>query len=330
MKIYIGTQPFGPKAEQSPDTIGKAMRIYLGTEGERSGNAGVDAIGRAANNLHLTLNADPPLRILFSYHYYKEENIEGLLNNQLLGVPCDVFADSGAFSAFTTGAQITIEEYAAWLNKWGHLFTCAAALDVIGDAELSYAQTLELKKRIPESLQLIPIFHFRGATSFEILERYFEAGFKYVGMGGLVGVHNPDLTDSWLTKCFQMKPSDVNFHGFGVTAWKTLKKFPWYSVDSSSWTSGFRYARANLFDEQRGVWCGIDMRDAASVLKSSKVLADYNLRPAEIRADGYDKLKLSGACVLSWRRAEHWLTNWHTKELNPKHFSSIANSPGEQ
>lgn len=302
------------------------MRVYLGLTGERGGNDGTKAAGDGMR-VYLGAPTGPaqerdlknmptqvrPLRILFSYHYYRDEDIDQCLTETLKGIQCDVFADSGAFSAWTTGHPITVKEYAAWLAKWGKNFTCAAALDVIGDAAASYRQTVELRKMVDPKLELIPVFHFRGSRDFDYLEKYLAAGFNYIGMGGLVGARNPALVQAWLTKCFQMKPTYVRFHGFGVTGWRTLKAFPWYSVDSSSWTSSFRYATLALFDARRGEWDTFSMRDPKALLAAQALLAQYGLRPSEVRADNYNRDKLCGACVLSWQRAEAWLEKWHKK-----------------
>lgn len=304
VKVYLGTWLDEKGAQSSPKNVGEGMRVYLGAPTAQSAER---------NDLHRVAEQGVrPLRILFSYHYYKDEDLDRCMNEALKGIPCDVFADSGAFSAWTTGHPITVQEYADWLAKWGHYFTCAAALDVIGDAVGSFKQTEELRKLVDPKLNILPVFHSNDEGGFKWLQAYFDAGYDYIGISPTGAIYgNPKLMHAWLTKCFQMRPAHVKYHGFGVTGWKVLKAFPWYSVDSSSWTSGFRYATLGLFDDKRGEWVKIAMRSPKELLAAAGVFKAYGLRPSEVRADSYDRDKLCGACVISWQRAEAWLERWH-------------------
>ena len=72
------------------------------------------------------------VRILLSYWYYKDTELDALFGEVLLTL-IDVFADSGGFSAMTQGAQIDVNEYAAWIKRYKHLFNTYANLDVIGN-----------------------------------------------------------------------------------------------------------------------------------------------------------------------------------------------------
>jgi len=249
------------------------------------------------------------LNLLTSYHYFRDANLDDLVQEHLAGIDVDIFADSGAFSAWTQGKRIDLDDYAAWLRKWSHRFTCAATLDVIGDPGASYAQTTKLRSLIDRSLDVLPTFHFSGASSFDPLKRYIDEGYTYIALGGLVGAKNRALASAWIARCFQVKPDHVRFHGFGVTAWRTLNAFAWYSVDSSSWTSGFRYGTLPLFDARVGVWRKIQMSDPSSILGSIDLLREYGLRPEEVRNDRGSKhrAKICAASIRSWSLASSYL-----------------------
>jgi hypothetical protein len=77
------------------------------------------------------------LRLLVSYHYHRDTDLAALVGE--LGGDVDLFADSGAYSAATTGATIHLADYAAWLRHWAPLLTVQSALDVIGDHEATAA-----------------------------------------------------------------------------------------------------------------------------------------------------------------------------------------------
>jgi len=249
--------------------------------------------------------------MLLSYHYYRDTDVAGdLAGGRRPEV--DVFADSGAFSAWRLGVRITVEEYAAWLRRWGALFTVAAALDVIGDAEATWRQTLELRALVPE-VPILPVFHFRGCSGFDPLLRYLDEGYNYIGLGGLVGAQRDELTLPWMDRCFRLAEGRAGLHGFGVTTWALLKRYPWRSVDSTSWTAGFRFANLPLFDDVAGVWRLVNMRSPESLLKLRPLLERYGLSPGDCRADGYSRDRLCGVCLLSWQRAEEWLERWHSR-----------------
>jgi hypothetical protein len=251
-----------------------------------------------------------PLRILFSYHYYKDEDIAALLANEFKGIETDVFFDSGAFSAWTTGSKITVDEYAAWLKKWGHLCTCAASLDVISDAKASYAQTEELRSKLGKRLtfDLIPVFHSNDEGGFAWLRKYIDAGYTYIGISPTGTLYKDrKLYNAWLRECFKMRPPHVRYHGFGVTKLEFLKSYPWYSVDSTTWMTGFFFAELRLFDPKLGRLVQIKTRDMKSILANQKLLADYKLTAAHVRADRYDRPRMVAASVRSWQRIEEFL-----------------------
>jgi hypothetical protein len=79
------------------------------------------------------------LRLLVSYHYHRSTDLADLVAG--LGGDVDLFADSGAYSAATSGATIRLPDYAAWLHQWAPLFTVQAGLDIIGDHEATARNT---------------------------------------------------------------------------------------------------------------------------------------------------------------------------------------------
>lgn len=250
-----------------------------------------------------------PLRILFSYHYYKNEDIAQLLHDDFAGIDCDVFFDSGAYSAWTTGSTITVDEYVAWLKKWGHLCSCAAALDVIGDAKASYEQTEELRAKLGEvSFPIIPVYHSNDEGGFVWLDRYLKAGYDYIGISPTGSIYRDKKAyRAWLAECFRRRPAHVRYHGFGVTHLQFLKEFPWYSVDSTTWMTGFFFAELRLFDSNRGQLVNVRTRDRKSILQNSKLLDEYKLSARDVRADNYNRPRVVAASVRSWQRIEDFM-----------------------
>lgn len=191
------------------------------------------------------------LPLLISYWYFKDVDVgEWLAQFKHDTV---VFADSGAFSAHSQGKPLDIGEYIDWLNKWKHLFDHYAMLDVKGDvrAGLKNLGLMEVA-----GLKPVPVFH--GGEDFSILQEMVTHGYPYVALGNIAKTlaGHSNNSAAWIAKCFQVAGDRTRFHGFGMTTPRHLWEFPWYSVDSSSWSAGFRYGAVAVYirSEKRVVY----------------------------------------------------------------------------
>lgn len=145
-----------------------------------------------------------------------------------------IFLDSGAFSAYTRGININIEDYINFIKKHKEYISLYAVLDVVGDAE----STLQ-NQRIMEKagLKPIPCFHLGEPLSY--LEKYVHE-YEYVAIGGMAKIPSESQLILFLDDCFDIicdKKSmpKIKVHAFGVTRTPILTKYPFYSADSSSW-----------------------------------------------------------------------------------------------
>lgn len=167
---------------------------------------------------------------LESYHYIKK----GRFVEHLRKDKQKVFLDSGAFSAFTLGSTIDIEEYADYVKGHQDIIKMASVLDAIGDAEGTYHNLHKLEKLGAETL---PCFHF--GEPFSLCE-YYLRNYEYITIGGMVPVPNGKLR-IWLDELWNTVLTDKDgiarrkVHGFGLTARSLVERYPWYSVDSSTW-----------------------------------------------------------------------------------------------
>lgn len=158
------------------------------------------------------------------------------------------FLDSGAYSAWSRGTQIDIDEYCEFIRANIELIEVYASLDVIpgapgrqatpterdAAAEASWRNYLYMKD---QGLDPLPVYHYGEHPRF--LERMLEAKIPYIGIGGLVGVPgNPRRV--WLDRVFDRITDSqgwplVKTHGFGMTAVPLVFRYPWYSIDSTTW-----------------------------------------------------------------------------------------------
>jgi hypothetical protein len=167
---------------------------------------------------------------LESYHYINKENIVRRLRKD----GKKVFLDSGAFSAFSLGATIDIEKYCAYIRKNHDIIEVASVLDGIGDPLLTWQN----QKRMEQlGTNPLPCFHYGEDERY--LDWYVE-NYEYITLGGMVPISTPQLR-LWLDRIWKDHLTDdqgrpkLRVHGFGLTTISLMKRYPWYSVDSSSW-----------------------------------------------------------------------------------------------
>ena len=146
----------------------------------------------------------------------------------------NIFLDSGAFSAFTQKVEIDIQEYIKFIKEHEDSLEVYANLDVIGDAEATWENQRIMEKA---GLNPIPCFHF--GEDWKWLQRYVDRG-EYLALGGIAVKKDRQTLVKWLDECFYIICDDKGYpkiktHGFGLTSLTMMFRYPWYSVDSTSW-----------------------------------------------------------------------------------------------
>lgn len=251
---------------------------------------------------------DTRFKILLSYWYFQKHDIGAFLTNTFQRKPA-VFADSGAFSAKSQGVSIKIDEYIKWLHRWKEHFDCYANLDVIGN----HRQTME-NQRIIESAGLAPLPVYHAGEPWEALSGLTER-YSYIALGGLVGNAKHDRGKTvwrFCCKAFEVAKKRCVYHGFGCTSWQTMRDFPWYSVDSSSWASGFRYGQVPIWDERRGRIFLIGIGDVRKWLKNAAIVRAMGFDPRDFAdRNRCDRTKLASIAAYAYILGERWLAKRH-------------------
>jgi hypothetical protein len=258
------------------------------------------------------------LRILLSFHYFRKKNLDEMVAE--FPEPPEIFADSGAFSAKSVGATIDRLEYQAWLQKWDHLFTTYANLDVIGDAA---ATRVNQQLMEADGFKPLPVFH--GGEPWEYLAEYCRSH-AYVALGGMVATGGAPAVLRWATQAFKVaKATGTVFHGFGQTTRTIVAALPWYSIDSSAWASGHRYGTLHLWDDSRARFVQARLGDRKSIYTNAGLIRAHGGEPAELSRPGYgaatssdditrtrgERSKIIAINVISWLRLEAWLRQRH-------------------
>jgi hypothetical protein len=216
------------------------------------------------------------LKFLTSFHYFRNFDYDALVE-EAGDEPMMIFADSGAFSALSLGAEVTIEDYAEWLLRWKHHFSVYASLDVIGD----HVGTMSNQRRLEQEFGLNPIPVFHVGSDLKDLEALCEE-YPYIAFGGMVSFSKHNL-GPWLLKCFRItEKHGTRVHGFGQTRHAYLMDFPFFSVDSSSWVAGQKFGSQRLWDPQRSKFVTVNVGDRSSCYKHGELIRSYGFDPSDI------------------------------------------------
>ena len=167
--------------------------------------------------------------------------------------------DSGAFSAWTLQQPIDVKDYIKWIKDHSDLLHSIISLDTIpgrfgqkrtrADVDHAAAETYKSHQAIKDAgISGIPVFH-RG-ESFKWLERYIKDGETYIGISPLVD-SSEHIKRQWLDQVFSVITDSkgwacIKTHGFGVTNPPLMMRYPWYSVDSTSWVKGGGFGKVNI------------------------------------------------------------------------------------
>lgn len=132
-----------------------------------------------------------------------------------------------------------MEKYIEFLRNPSIQMNSYANLDAIGNAEISWRNLEHMEKH---GLSPVPVFHC--PDDFKWLKRMLDKGYEYIGIGGLTQKRQSEECMSWLDECFSIicdtpdRTPRVKVHGFGMTSVPLMLRYPWYSVDSTTWRLG--------------------------------------------------------------------------------------------
>jgi hypothetical protein len=149
-----------------------------------------------------------------------------------------LMVDSGAFSTSRLGPDIVLKDYIAYLKRHERLIAAYVALDVMPSRDVSVERAAALSyrnflKMQDDGLNPMPVFHLGEPRN--ALERLLHGGVTSFGLGGTVGAHRNEV-GRWFDRSFSIiNGSTVNVHAFGVAAPRLILRYPFSSVDSTSW-----------------------------------------------------------------------------------------------
>ena len=173
--------------------------------------------------------------ILHSYHAFRKlstEKIETWLDT-LYEAGILIVLDSGAFSAYTLGDTIDIDEYAKFRIKYSKYIAYAFTLDVIGDPTQTYENYVYLKKTYP-GVDFIPVWQVTASLSEAT--RLLDAGASMLGIGGVARCGDDTARKQFISKGLWLAHRyNIKLHALGIGAIGILMEHAVDFGDSTSW-----------------------------------------------------------------------------------------------
>lgn len=161
-----------------------------------------------------------------------------------------LFVDSGAYSAVRLGQPINLEEYIDFCKDL--VRRCPTAqyvnLDIIGKGtedtgEESYVNWMKMKEA---GLNPLPVYHVNADVKW--LVKYLKR-VDYIGLGAIANTVTQrrmwSLDRIWEDYLID-KPTRLpafKIHAMGVTSFPLMQRYPWYSIDSTSWLQVGMYGK---------------------------------------------------------------------------------------
>jgi len=265
--------------------------------------------------------------------------------------PITLMIDSGAFSAWTQNKEIDIDEYIQFCLKYDKYVDYFVNLDIIPGkgfgitvkaeeyeegAERGWRNYLYMLEKGVKKEKLIHVFH--QGERFEHLKRMLEFGTPYIG----ISPTNDKTTEEkkkWIDSCMPYVLDEegfpvVKFHGFGLTSLKLMLRYPWYSVDSTSWVVTARIGqvfvprlRGNKWIYDENSWKVLVSSRSPSKGEKGKHFYSFTPRERKIISRYFDeKGYILGKSEFKTVSSDYKLKDnekWFGKEINGKRVVEI-------
>lgn len=216
---------------------------------------------------------EKPKYVLFSYAYVKDDDCIKYINSAYCK---DYILDSGAFSFLNSkkcNKNVDFIEYAKgyidYINT--HNIKNYVELDLYNI--IGTQKTEELREMLTRETGITPIPVFHRGTGLEYFHKLIN-NYDFIAIGGLV-TKDIKRSEYSVFEYFLKEAEKVNckIHGLGLTNQKAINKYPFYSVDSTSWI-GTKYGTLYVFDGDRIR----SIKQEGKKLRSSAIAAQENMR----------------------------------------------------
>jgi hypothetical protein len=190
-------------------------------------------------------------------HSLYNEYVSEVNTGKKVGWKYGLFADEKTLR-FTKQFRAYLDAYATFVKKYKAGMDFYVTVDAIYNPEISWKSLKYLENQ--HGLSPVPVIH--GRTPLKWLDKHLEAGYEYIGLGGMGQQDTWETYKAWADQVYaRLCPASNNYlpiaktHGFACTGYYTLIRWPWYSVDSSSWAKGSGFGGSIMIPHRRnGKW----------------------------------------------------------------------------
>lgn len=151
-----------------------------------------------------------------------------------------------------------IDAYATFIKKHKSAIDFYVNVDAIFDPEASWRVLKYLETE--HKLNPVPVVHYGAELKW--LERHLDAGYEYIGIGGLGQEVKTEAYIKWADRIYtRLCPASNNYlpivktHGFAMTGWELVVRYPWFSVDSATWRKLAGFGGIYVPRTVRGKFC---------------------------------------------------------------------------
>lgn len=202
-----------------------------------------------------------------------------------------------------------LKKYSRFVARYEHAVDYYVNVDVIFNPELSW----EILKRLEGmGMQPVPVIHYGTPTKW--IEKHLEEGYTFLGIGGLGQEVTKSKYYQWADRVFDIICSSADrrplarTHGFAMTSFDLLSRYPWWSVDSASWLKSAAYGGIYVPPYRKGKYMFNQKPLQASVSTRSSSASKDNLNGF---AFGKGSTKKAGNHYSKWspqekRAVEEW------------------------
>lgn len=176
--------------------------------------------------------------------------------------------DSGAFGAWSRGEELDLKKYIRYCKDNAPYIWTAINLDKIPgsfgrrdnsqeEVEVSAKQSYKNLQTMKDAgVNAVPVFHQGERIAW--LEKYLKDGEPYIGLSASKFVR-VDEQQRWLDMVFNILCTrggipTVRTHGFALTSFPLLTSYPWYTVDSTTWSLTPGYGQIIIPAWENGQW----------------------------------------------------------------------------
>ena len=164
---------------------------------------------------------------------------------------CKMFLlDSGAFTFMNSSkGKVDFDQYLKGYINFINKYDIEYFFELDIDSVVGYEKVKEMRAVLEKGTgkKCIPVWHkSRGIEEWRKLTEEYD----YVAIGGIVTKEIKPKEYKYLSALLDIaKESGCKVHGLGFTNLKSLRRYHFYSVDSTSWLSGQKYGTLYMFQD---------------------------------------------------------------------------------